>query len=359
MTSSACRWVLLSDQHLGVQGPGPGQPDLDGGLSELVDSVVEESGRTGTSAALVLLGDTFDLEHRQQTTRYGGTSTDRALRALQQLAGEHPVVIASLRRALENGVDVHVVPGNHDADLHRPPVWQALAALVRPPTGGGTLRLHPWVLHVPGLLLAEHGHRAHDINRPRHPTLPFRRHDPSRALEATPARALGAVRHARTRAALGDVVRAAGSAMVPSRPLPPEELRDLAASVALPERAVAELLRSPAVLPGLLARLVSTAVRAALRRPQPGYVAGAAQRTLDQLAASGVVVPYYVTGHTHRADVRTVRPAGATPAVQHLDAGTWSTLTRRGAGSSPLPTYVDVHVDADGGTAAELRTWTC
>ena len=56
-----------------------------------------------------------------------------------------------------------VVVGNHDVDLVRPAAAQRLGELLG--DRGEHLRLHPWALHVPGVLFAEHGHQHHAVHR--------------------------------------------------------------------------------------------------------------------------------------------------------------------------------------------------
>ena len=109
---------------------------------------------------MVLLGDTFDLP-----------GDDGAVARLEALAVRHPGVLAALRRTLATGTHLEVVCGNHDAALARPAVQEALRRLLTPPPRSwpapraGTVRVHPWMLHVPGVFHAEHGHQHHDVHR--------------------------------------------------------------------------------------------------------------------------------------------------------------------------------------------------
>jgi UDP-2,3-diacylglucosamine pyrophosphatase LpxH len=148
-------WWMVSDLHLDAD-----RPDVRGvgtAFPAFLDEVVRGSGRAGRH--LVLLGDTFEVS--------GGTDADdreaQALRCLQRLGERFSAVFSSLDKLAANGVTVHVVCGNHDIGLARPAVRRELIRMLG--ATDGSARIHPWLLHVPGLLYAEHGSQHHDLNR--------------------------------------------------------------------------------------------------------------------------------------------------------------------------------------------------
>ena len=169
------RLVLVSDLHLGDGGPGEAF-DRDEALCAFLCQLAGDRDVTG----VVLLGDTFDLVEGSAADR-AIDATSRAVARLDDIAAAHPDVLAAMAALLRAGKDLTVVRGNHDVELVRPQVRVRLAGLLgaaeaRAPgvaseggaKGGGRagrLIFTPWLLHLPGMLLAEHGHQHHDINR--------------------------------------------------------------------------------------------------------------------------------------------------------------------------------------------------
>lgn len=118
---------------------------------------------------LVLLGDLFDFSRvRLPRDETRPASLDCAsIVKLNRIAEGHPAVFAALRELLGAGMSIDVVPGNHDLELMYEPVWEHLKSLIVPEPSaqnGSSLRMHPWIVYIPGLLYAEHGHQYHDIN---------------------------------------------------------------------------------------------------------------------------------------------------------------------------------------------------
>ena len=139
---------------------------------------------------LVFLGDTFDfLRVPVTSTRTGlfARSDAEAVAQLDQIAAAHPTVFKALSAMLAAGVHVDFVSGNHDAELIRSAVQKRLCALL-----GTQVRFHPWLLYIPGLLYAEHGHHHHDINAFVCPLYPYAKSDG--CLERPPAAWLGDLR---------------------------------------------------------------------------------------------------------------------------------------------------------------------
>jgi hypothetical protein len=79
--------------------------------------------------------------------------------------GPRGLSFSALVRFAAAGFPVTIVPGNHDAGLTLESVRGRLLALLE---ASGAPRcgviVQPWILHVPGMLYAEHGNQHHDIN---------------------------------------------------------------------------------------------------------------------------------------------------------------------------------------------------
>jgi hypothetical protein len=170
------RVVILSDLHL-----GSGVERINGSVDRfelftrdrelvhfftfLAQKTMDERRRQ----RLILLGDFFDFS-RVRLSREASRSTSlecASILKLNRIAEGHPEVFAALRELLESGLAIDVIPGNHDLEIMREPVWEHLVSLIVPTPSGrerSTLRLHPWIVYLPGLLYAEHGHQYHDIN---------------------------------------------------------------------------------------------------------------------------------------------------------------------------------------------------
>lgn len=342
-------WWFVSDLHL----------DTGTSADRRVDEVLPLFLATTVGASraprrhLVLLGDFLELD--------GASADDRhsPVRRIEALADHHAGIVEAVGDCLRSGVTIHIVCGNHDADLARPEVQGALAGRLG---GSSRLRFHPWFLHEPGVLYAEHGHQHHELNRS--PTLlePSMRDGLSQdqrmsVLQAwshangtrrLPTRAVGtwrAVRHTR---------RAESHTETPAYTT---LLMEQAAREGLPPAAVRELAAASAfTVPASLARAGARAVGRRLGRSRPGdYMKSAAARVDDVLAGHGCRVPAYVFGHTHRAEST---PLGDGTA-RYLNSGTWGPDVR-GAGPDRedpnLFPYVHVRA-ADGAVECGVDYW--
>jgi UDP-2,3-diacylglucosamine pyrophosphatase LpxH len=314
--------VIVSDLHLGggMQAATWGAGFCDEFTDDQVfgDFLCWLSQRS--ASRLVFLGDTFDfLRVPVTSTRTGlfARSDAEAVAQLNQIAEAHPAVFKTLSAALAAGVQVDFVSGNHDAELIRPAVQERLHMLV-----GAQVGFHPWILHVPGLLYAEHGHHHHDINAFACPLYPFAKSDGR--LERPPA------------AWLGDLRRFAANprhwwrdAMTGLRGRPAASRRAEyharlvtahAAEIALPERVVTELHHLARSSPLKIARrLASTRLQ---RDENRDYLLLAAASVHDLMARNNVSVPFYAFGHTHAA---MLSPLGTNAC--YLNSGTWSTAS--------------------------------
>ena len=329
--------TFLSDLHLG--GGGPTDPfDDDAALVALIDDLGAAARAGAPARRLVLLGDTLDLV----VTGASGHGARAAMTGLRRIAGAHGEVFASLRRAIAAGVRVELVPGNHDAELALPAVREGLLRLV------GRVRVRPWLIHVPGLVLAEHGQQNHCLNRflglpglatgatrslgPRPPAAVYD------ALAARRAAGRGRVGHAVAlglagpRLALG-VLRAVGRGDVAGG------AEGLSAAV------LSELDAAAAVSAGEdLARVARLAVRRGGVASFASMLPGAAARVGAILARYEVGVPFYVCGHSHVvADVA----LAAAPHARYLNGGCWL----------PDRTFVTVGRTLDGMAYARVEAW--
>jgi UDP-2,3-diacylglucosamine pyrophosphatase LpxH len=306
--------VLLSDVHLGARRPGLDAPDAftdDAALVGLVEHLAAAS-----PIRVVLLGDIVDLvmvgARRPRPLR---RSASAACAALDAIAEAHGDVLAALGRLCATpGVRAELVPGNHDLELVLPAVAAHFRRLLQVASGERrvALAVEPWAVYEPGLLLAEHGHQAHDLNRV--------------ARLSSGRRDLGVL-----------PVAAAIDAVLAARAAGERPLR-LAAHVAaaLPRATAGALaMTRPSGLqapPGLPGAVVDALAREARSGPVQALRRVAARRgpiDLDAVAAShaallartGHPVRYVVMGHTHRPGDRPL-PAGA----RVLGTGTWSDM---------------------------------
>ena len=384
--------MLLSDLHLGDGGPGEAFEQ-----DEALCAFLGQLAADGDVAGVVLLGDTFDLVEGAAAGR-GTEATSRALARLEDIAAAHPDVLTALAGLLRAGKDLTVVRGNHDVDLARRQVRDRLAQILESGTERGTERgsergsdsgsaraagrlvFTPWLLHLPGMLLAEHGHQHHDINRFDRQLWPFPT-APTEAAEAGPVQepfgaALSRLRHTASGPRLsakvaGSVLRHGLRLQSPQRrrrgahyrrAMLPGMIPGLGVPLAIAQRLDAVSERSAVQILTRIGRQVARG-RAGGRRPEDGYLpiaAGAVLRTLGPAAP-----PYLIYGHSHAADAIALEPPGQANgpsngrSTTYLNTGTWS---RRGPGpgDTTLPpagaTWVEV---SDGpGHPARICSWT-
>jgi UDP-2,3-diacylglucosamine pyrophosphatase LpxH len=343
--------VIVSDLHLGA---GPSAGAWGAGFSdEFADDRAFSDFLRWLSrrlpCRLVFLGDAFDFLRVPVTgTRTGlfARSDTEAVAQLDRIAAAHPTVVRALSAALAAGVQVDFVSGNHDAELIRSPVQERLCALL-----GAQARFHPWVLYIPGLLYAEHGHLHHDINTLARPLYPYAKEDGR--LERPPAAWLGDLR--RFSARPGRFWRDAMSGLR-GRPAARRRAEYLARlvpahadKIGLPESVVAELHHMTNFsLFDVGRRLVGTRLR---RAERPGYLPTAAAAVHDLMARNQLAVPFYAFGHTHSA-MRL--PLGAHAC--YLNSGTWS-ATSWGT-TRPRRTWIEITVGEPPAASARLFYWT-
>jgi UDP-2,3-diacylglucosamine pyrophosphatase LpxH len=309
--------IIVSDLHLGADHPG-GRNGAAAFRAFLITRVLPAAARVH----LVFLGDMFELRDAPD-----------AARALDDLAAGFPELFATLAECLRRGCRLHLVPGNHDAELS----GDHLAALL-----GHSIEFHQWFYTVPGVLYAEHGHQHHDLNR--FPTLlAAGRYVPPLAAwhQRGPAGLLRAVITARR----GE--RAARSTRYQAL------IDEYAHRTDLPERLVTEVHRVSGF--GVLRtarRLVKRALSPRLRARPDAYLVAAAATIHRLAAAAGQTVPIYAFGHTHHA--RTV-PLGDD--AWYANTGTWCAEIRGdGPDRSDPALFPYLEIPAEG-SGWELRYW--
>jgi UDP-2,3-diacylglucosamine pyrophosphatase LpxH len=320
------RVVLVSDLHLGAgdevgrrHGPAFGEQFHD---DEAFEAFLSHQRARGDHR-LVLLGDAFDLLHVPVTAPRAALyarSDEQALGQLRAVLEAHPLVRDALAAtAVRHPVDV--VLGNHDVELARPALQRELRSVLGP-----GVAVHPFALHLPGVLHAQHGHHHHDINTFRDPQHPV---GPRGTAERPPAARLHALRAGlgAPRAFARELPTVALSRRGPRRPAEAEG--------PLPAQVVADLVALGSTSVPRIARRVARKALARGRGPLPPYGAVAATRVRDVLARHGWGVPFVAFGHTHVAGLEPMGDDG-----WYLNTGTWS-CDARGADGARL-TWLEV-----------------
>jgi hypothetical protein len=283
--------VIDSDLHL---GGGPRAEAWGAGFSdEFTDDQAFSDFlcwlRQRPESRLVFLGDTFDfLRDPVINTRTGlfARNDAEAVTQFNRIATAHPILFKSLSSTLAAAIQVDFVSENHDAELIRPAVQDRLCALL-----GAPPRFHPWLLYIPGLLYAEHGHHHHYINALSRPLYPYARSD--EYLERPPAARPSDLRRfsARPRHWWPDamtVLRGRPSARTRGEYLA-KLVPEHAVEIGLPGKVIAELHHLASFSPlGIVGRLASTRLR---RGESRDYMLTAAAAVHDLMAGNALPVP--------------------------------------------------------------------
>jgi hypothetical protein len=347
---SAPALVIVSDLHLGggLQSGswGPGFSDEFTDDHAFADFLGWLSARG--EGRLVFLGDAFDFLRvpvsGARTGLFARTDAE-AVAQLDMIAAAHPAVVRALSAALAAGLRVDFVSGNHDAELIRPAVRERLCTLL-----GAAVGFHPWILYIPGVLYAEHGHHHHDINAFACPLSPYA--GKGGRLERPPAAWLGDLR--RVAASPGRLWRDAAAGL-PGRTAVGRRAAYLAslvpaqaAEIGLPAGVLAELHRLASFSPlGAGRRLVAAPFR---RGDGRGYLPAAAAAVHALLDRNQLAVPFYAFGHTHAA-LRL--PLGMN--AWYLNSGTWSAASWGGA--DVRRTWIEITAGLPPASAARLLHW--
>lgn len=111
-----------------------------------------------------------------------GANEAASLAKLEHVLVRHTAIFDGLARFLDAGNEVHLVAGNHDADLHFDRVRTRLRESItsrcsKPPEA--RLAMHPWFFLEPGLVYIEHGHQYDPFCSFDHPLTPEDPIDPT------------------------------------------------------------------------------------------------------------------------------------------------------------------------------------
>ncbi|MGX9901858.1 hypothetical protein ACW0JT_22120 [Arthrobacter sp. SA17] len=342
--SHASKWLLLSDLHLGVSDDDPRCPGrvLPGFLRREVLTASDPRQH------VVFVGDTFELF---------GLAEDESLARLESIVAGHPGTFRALKACAARGVQLHFVCGNHDVELARPPVAARLSTLLSP-FEPARVRVHPWFLHVPRVLVAEHGHQHHPLHRI--PELLLTAVNGTDGLDLPP---LAAWNNHRSRWLVGRAGAVARSCLASEmaerrvrKPAYDELLQTESQRLELESAAVRDLarlsrFRTVSALPVAATRMVLAAAGRNIASKEAPAGAGQFARTLE---AHGSGVDWYVSGHTHRALESTLEECP----TRYINTGTWCSDVR---GSGPDQSdrlvfpYAVVDVAPDGVTSGGLR----
>lgn len=307
--------LIVSDVHLGAT---TGSATSDAWVSFL-DWVGERSDDDAVPRRLVVLGDFLDLLHP-------GADVRDPTAALDAVAARHRPTFAALGAAVERGVQIDVVPGNHDSELLDTDVQEHLRALVAEAAGASPrslqarLRIRRWFLLVPGFLYAEHGSQYHALNAVADPLVPSgrwsRRLPPGAALDLLRCDWQSGRRTHAVQRLLSALPRG-GSADASTG----SALEAHASGAGISPRAVGAI---HALGENSLAALARNARAAALRRSS--FVESRQQQAA--LAIHRILtgekrpVPVYVFGHTHRAGHCALDAAGTR--LLYFNSGAWT-----------------------------------
>lgn len=342
-------WWIVSDLHLDADAPETGTTGR--AFEAFLDQVVRR--RWEVDRHLVLLGDCFEVNADPRSD----DREARALRRLDRIGERFPSVFRELRGLLTEGVTVHVVCGNHDVDLARPAVRRELTRMLGGPDR--PIFVHPWLLHVPGLLYAEHGSQHHDLGRM--PTL-LRATLPGPAGELPPP-PLAAITYDghrwKGKAGKGSrlaraVVRTARAEHEATSPAYQVLLAHTARTQRLPASTVDALARLSRVRP------IVTAVRVGGRlvarrfgsRPD-AYLRRAVLRIDEVMTRDGVRPACYAFGHTHVPAREPLEIAGA----YYANCGTWSRWTREPPDEAATGFPYVLLEQAVSGVRVQLKRW--
>ncbi|WP_120520922.1 hypothetical protein [Arthrobacter celericrescens] len=341
----AARWWFLSDLHLGVTDDDPRGPGkvLSGFLQH------EVLPAPGPQQHVVFVGDTFELPR---------SAEEESLARLESILARHSGTFRVLEQCAAHGVQLHFVCGNHDVELARPSVAARLSELLSP-SEPAQVRVHPWFLHVPHVLVAEHGHQHHALHRiPEVLRAAVNGTDeldlpPLAAWHAHPARSRLSRAGAVARACLASE-RGERRVREPEygQLLQSESLRLALDGMTVRELAGLSRFRTVSAIPVAATRMVL----AAAGRSVAGHEAAAAGRFARTLEAHGSAVAWYVSGHTHRA----LESALEACSTRYINTGTWSSDVRgRGPDQSDRQAfpYAVIDVSGDGAASGGLRYW--
>ncbi len=343
--SGTARWWLLSDLHLGVADDDPRRPGRV--LGEFLRREVLVA--SGPQQHVAFVGDTFEL---------AGLTADESMARLESIFDRHLDTFRALEACAARGVQLHFVCGNHDVELARPSVAARLAALLSP-VEPSRVRVYPWFLYVPHVLVAEHGHQHHALHRV--PELLRSALNGTDELDLPPLAAWNAHLSRSRLSRAGAVARAFVASERAERRVRELAYDELLQAEALRLELNGETVRDLASLSRFrtVSALPVAAFRMLLRvagRSVAGEARVAARQFAHTLEAHGSGVAWYVSGHTHSA----LESALEACSTRYINTGTWSSDIRS-CGPDKFDCrafpYATVNVACDGTTSGGLRYW--
>lgn len=192
--------LVISDLHLGEDLGNPSERRRRH-VQETEDALVAFLAHYALQRAdelpwkLVIDGDMIDflsvavrphevgLDGTDDDAAFGfGATEAAALAKLDHVLQRHAAFFDGLSRFLDAGNEIHIVTGNHDAELHFEKVRDRFRTAVvdrcaHPP--GTRLAFHPWFFLEPGLVYIEHGHQYDPFCSFDHPLTPEDPIDPT------------------------------------------------------------------------------------------------------------------------------------------------------------------------------------
>jgi UDP-2,3-diacylglucosamine pyrophosphatase LpxH len=370
--------LIVSDLHLSAGREGPGASpvrDRAAAFASFVRSLASDAS-FGTNEPrparrLVLLGDTLDLPTHVSDSNADPMGRWRiaATAAVERIADAQPEPFDALAAFVAAGDRLELLPGNHDVALQMPDVRRAL--LGRLGDASGAVGWHPWILHLPGLLWAEHGGQHHDLHAIPEWLSPGASRSswglpPGRAIEAL---SVTATRDRRPSRELTNAVASLVADAIASTVARPALARRRRAYRARDLPACAADLELPEPLLVAVDRLTETdgwsiAARLIRRRLAGGdaspasFLGLAARRVHAILAAGGRDVRIYAFGHTHAPAVLPLEPSAR--GAWFANAGSWAGIRpaalRRRIGADRYP-FVRIQAAAGRDPTVELNHW--
>ena len=168
--------VVISDVHMGLGRRADGQWDPKGDFrwsSALRGFLDEIARRNNEQVDLVIAGDFLELWQPPAGIQCAGDGADLGCTTaemreiVRRVIAAHKEDLAALGTFAKRGTNkVHIVPGNHDAALVIPEIWQLVANAMDGGSGRVVLVADGVFVSVDGHVLVEHGHQiGSDVNR--------------------------------------------------------------------------------------------------------------------------------------------------------------------------------------------------
>src|SRR3954470_11800534 len=243
----------------------------DAAFASFVSHLVAGGQGAGRALRLLVMGDLLDFP---AIRRAGGTLGEDPLACLDAAAQAHSELFDAFRGCVAAALVIDVVVGNHDIQLCDRRVQDSLRA--RLGASCDALRFHPWFLHLPGLLYAEHGDQYHPLVRVMNG---FER------ASAIPS-------DCSVWAQIGQIAGRVRLWNGPPHPRPPATT---AGNLGLPVAVLAQI----DAIADRLAMITPATVANRVRRGPAWYLHDAARAVNAELRREGLGVPLYIFGHSH------------------------------------------------------------